>query len=239
MGNESSSQKNPAEMPHPYTVTSTSPSAGARSVSPTPNTNSAPTTPKDPRNNMIVVNRAKAGRKVDPILETLGKIPSFLPIIGTSVGSNIYRDMPTIDDKSLVCACNRFKEHMATSSKKVIQRQEEVGDRVRWVEKNASARANRLGKTTQLMQKAEDRIIDVTTLHNEVLKLNDRIHYMILPKLVALNQMLPADHQLESVLGIFQDFVPPKVTEADGETETVTEDKPSESEPAATASNSA
>lgn len=67
---------------------------------------------------------------------------------------------------------------MATSSKLVIERQEKVGDRVRWVEQNASARANRLGRTTQLMQKAEDRVVDITTLHNEVLKMNDRIHCM-------------------------------------------------------------
>eukprot|EP00035_Acanthoeca_spectabilis_P024928 m.456074 g.456074 ORF g.456074 m.456074 type:complete len:231 (-) comp20983_c0_seq1:111-803(-) len=214
MGNESSTPKEPSDdMPHPYTVTSTSAGAAgpARVVSPAPTSpESKPTPPKDPRNNMIVVNKARSNKTNDPVLETLGKIPSFLPIIGTSVGS-VNRDLPSIEDKRLVCVCNRFKEHMATSSKLVIERQEKVGDRVRWVEQNASARANRLGRTTQLMQKAEDRVVDITTLHNEVLKMNDRIHYMILPKLVALNKMLPPEHQLESVLGIFQS-VPPSTS---------------------------
>eukprot|EP00037_Helgoeca_nana_P036500 m.11672 g.11672 ORF g.11672 m.11672 type:complete len:244 (-) comp7472_c0_seq1:9-740(-) len=211
MGAESSSQKNPEDaMPHAYTMASTSPGAGsARPLSPsTPSGGATPkggTPAKDPRNNMIVVNKAKQVRKLDPTLETLGKIPSFLPIIGTSVGSTVNRDMPMIEDKRLVCICNRFKEHMASSAKSVIDRQDRVGDRVRWVEKNASARATRLGKTAQHIQKAEDRLVDVTLLQNEVLKMNDRIHYMILPKLIELNNMLPKEHQLESVSGIFED----------------------------------
>jgi hypothetical protein len=43
---------------------------------------------KDPRNNMIVVSTVTPKRNRDPVIEQLQKIPSFLPIIGASIGTN-------------------------------------------------------------------------------------------------------------------------------------------------------
>jgi DNA-binding ferritin-like protein len=69
-----------------------------------------------------------------------------------------------------------YQEHLTAASKSVTERQDEIGERIRVVERNAAARANRVGKLAQFMQKAEDRLTDVAALHSDVLRMNDMIH---------------------------------------------------------------
>eukprot|EP00040_Diaphanoeca_grandis_P017528 m.91581 g.91581 ORF g.91581 m.91581 type:complete len:268 (+) comp26484_c0_seq3:197-1000(+) len=153
---------------------------------------------KDPQNNLIVVNSNKRVNKTDKTLEALEKIPYFYPILRASIGpNNEEQDLGAIDPKHLVCICNRFKTHLQSSAHIIEETQYKLGDRMRWVVKNANARAARFGKVTQSLQKSSSKIIDVTKVIDRVVKINDMIKYVLLPRLDELNLKLPPQHRLE------------------------------------------
>jgi hypothetical protein len=84
--------------------------------------------------------------------------------------------LPHMCPRSHLNESRSYQEHLTAASKSVTERQDEIGERIRVVERNAAARANRVGKLAQFMQKAEDRLTDVAALHSDVLRMNDMIH---------------------------------------------------------------
>eukprot|EP00041_Stephanoeca_diplocostata_P008141 m.117976 g.117976 ORF g.117976 m.117976 type:complete len:247 (-) comp17192_c0_seq4:104-844(-) len=143
--------------------------SGARRVS----GDASPSKGVDPRNNMITVSTNKRVRKVDPAIQALEKIPKFLPIIGTSVGSAVEKSAPVIDERHLTCICNRYKDHLNNSSAIISKRQQKIGERVRWVERNANARASLFGKTAQSLHKCEMKLADVYNMQNQIHRIAD------------------------------------------------------------------
>lgn len=154
---------------------------------------------KDPTNNFITVNAVKRARKNEKMLDALDAIPKFLPIIRGSlgVGSAGAQENATIDHRQLVCICNRYQDHLQKSAKVVDDRQATINGRMRWVAKNAGARATRFGKIAQKMQKGADKVVDVRKVQEKITKMDDVIKHVLLPRMQELNGMLPPDLRLE------------------------------------------
>lgn len=154
-------------------------------------------TKANPQDNFITVQSSKR-RKPDKTLEALDAIPKFLPILRGSLGAGQQgQENATIDYKQLICICNRYQDHLRRSASVVDESQSKINARMKWVSKNAGARASRFGKIAQNMQKSADKIIDVSKVQEKVTKMVDTINLVLLPRMQELNSALPPELQLE------------------------------------------
>lgn len=199
MGNETSTpQDEPAPSPQPETppfqyasYSKEKPEEGGKKSSSLPQK-------ANPQDNFITVSTSKRTRKPDKTLEALDAIPKFLPILRSSLGAGQQgQENATIDHKQLICVCNRYQDHLTRSAAVVDESQTKINERMKWVSKNAGARASRFGKIAQKMQKSADKIIDVGKLQEKITKMVDTINLVLLPRMQELNSALPPELQLE------------------------------------------